>query len=422
MACGTPLPILCGHCGFLYEPHARFCGGCARPITSLASNAPPDFHRVAEYTPPYLVNRILRSRAAIEGERKLVTVMFVDIRDSFRLIAGEDPEHAQTLLDALLRAMIDPVHRYEGTVNQVLGDGFMALFGAPIALEDHAVRAACAALAMQDVVRDAKGRLWQGLDVEALLRIGLSSGEVIIRAIGNDLSMDYRAVGPTTHMAARMEQIAQPGTIRLTGDTLQLGQGLLETDHLGRLSIKGVEEPVDVYELKGINSQQTRFAARLVRGVSPLVGRETELRQLEELLVEVVGGRSQVVLLDGEPGVGKSRLCYELVRSDGAEGCFVLETAPASYTSGTPFAALGQWLRQFFGIERSDRADAARDRVVQRVTELDRDLAGSVPAFLSVLGVPVEDEAWRALDPAQRRQRTFASAQALLDRLCLRQP
>src|SRR5690349_7821026 len=240
---------LCSACGFANEAGVRFCGGCARPLTRLAPNADRPLPAAASLTPAHLAERILASRGAIEGERKLVTVMFADILGSLELIAGRDPEQAQTILDSLLREMIAAVHRYEGTVNQVLGDGLMAIFGAPIAHEDHAVRAACAALAIQDTVRAARETTWRDLGLHAEVRIGLNSGLVVIKAIANDLSIDYRAVGTTTHLASRMEQIALPGTTRLTRETLRMAEGLIDAEPLGRIAVKGIAAPVEVYEL-----------------------------------------------------------------------------------------------------------------------------------------------------------------------------
>ena len=203
------------------------------------------------YTPPYLAEKILTSRSALEGERKQVTVLFADIKDSTELIRGLDPEAAQQLLDPAIHRMMDAVHRYEGTVNQVLGDGIMALFGAPIAHEDHAVRACYAALAMQAAMRPYTDEVRRTRGLELRIRVGLHSGEVVVRAIGNDLHMDYSAVGETTHLAARMEQLATPGSIRLTTETLRLAEGFIQVQSLGPVPVKGLVEPVEVFELAG---------------------------------------------------------------------------------------------------------------------------------------------------------------------------
>ena len=214
------------------------------------------------YTPAYLAEKILTSRRALEGERKQVTVLFADLKGSMELLAERDPEEARQLLDPALHAMMEAVHRYEGTVNQVLGDGIMALFGAPVAHEDHAVRACYAALAMQAAMQRyaEEVRRTQGLAVQ--MRVGLNSGEVVVRAIGNDLHMDYSAVGQTTHLAARMEQLAAPGSVLLTAATLRLVEGLVRVQALGPVPVKGLADPVEVFELVGAHGPAAALTGR----------------------------------------------------------------------------------------------------------------------------------------------------------------
>ena len=243
------------------------------PLVDAAPASPPDRAPLA-YTPPYLAEKILTSRSALEGERKQVTVLFADLKGSTELIRDLDPEAAQQLLDPALQRMMDAVHRFEGTVNQVLGDGIMALFGAPIAHEDHALRACYAALAMQaELRRYAEAvRHTQGLEVQ--LRVGLNSGDVVVRTIGNDLHMDYSAVGQTTHLAARMEQLATPGSIRLTAATLRLVEGLVHVNALGQFPVKGLVDPVEVFELVGASAVRRRLQAIAALGLTRFVGRQ----------------------------------------------------------------------------------------------------------------------------------------------------
>jgi class 3 adenylate cyclase len=265
------------------------------------------------YTPPYLAEKILTSRSALEGERKQVTVLFADIKDSTELIRGLDPEAAQQLLDPAIHRMMDAVHRYEGTVNQVLGDGIMALFGAPIAHEDHAVHACYTALAMQASMRSYTDEVRRTRGLELRIRVGLHSGEVVVRDIGNDLHMDYSAVGETTHLAARMEQLATPGSIRLTTETLRLAEGFIQVQSLGPVPVKGLVEPVEIFELVGASGIRRRLQAAAARGLTRFVGRQTELTALQQALARAGAGQEQVVALIGEPGVGKSRLVYEFL-------------------------------------------------------------------------------------------------------------
>ncbi len=247
--CGAQLPLRCSSCGFSNEPEEKFCGGCGVPL-SVAPRVPaPRRSGPQSYTPAYLAEKILTSRSALEGERKQVPVLFGDLKSSMELLAERDPEEARQLLDPVLEHMMAAVHRYEGTVNQVMGDGIMALFGAPLAHEDHAARACYAALAMQEALQRyaEEVRRTQGLLVQ--MRVGLNSGEVVVRAIGNDLHMDYSAVGQTTHLAARMEQLAAPGSVLLTGATLRLVESLVRVQELGPVPVKGLAEPVEVFEL-----------------------------------------------------------------------------------------------------------------------------------------------------------------------------
>jgi class 3 adenylate cyclase len=289
------------------------------------------------YTPPYLAEKILTSRSALEGERKQVTVLFADLKGSTELIRDLDPEAAQRLLDPALQHMMDAVHRFEGTVNQVLGDGIMALFGAPLAHEDHAVRACYAALAMQVAMHRYAEEVRRSHGLEMQARVGLNSGEVVVRAIGNDLHMDYSAVGQTTHLAARMEQLATPGSIRLTAATLRLAEGLVEVNTLGQFPVKGLAEPVEVFELVGASTIRRRLQASAARGLTRFVGRQQELLALQQALEQAGAGHGQVGALVGEAGVGKSRLAYEFVHSHHTQSWRVLESASVSYGKATPY-------------------------------------------------------------------------------------
>ena len=257
-------------------------GDAGRALSGPSAPAEPPVQMPLRYTPSYLAEKILTSRRALEGERKQVTVLFADLKGSTELIRDLDPEQAQALLDPALHAMMDAVHRYEGTVNQVLGDGIMALFGAPLAHEDHAIRACYAALAMQAALRRYAEDVRRSHGLEVQMRVGAHSGEVVVRAIGNDLHMDYSAVGQTTHLAARMEQLATPGSIRLTAATLRLVEGLVQANALGPFPVKGLPEPVEVFELVGASGLRQRLQASAVRGLTRFVGRQQELVALQQ--------------------------------------------------------------------------------------------------------------------------------------------
>jgi len=261
LGCGARLELACVVCGADLPGGARFCLRCGQAVA--AGTAAPRHSPAPEtYTPKYLAQKILISKAALEGERKQVTVLFADLKSSMELLAERDPEEARKILDPVLERMMQAVHRYEGTVSEVMGDGIMALFGAPLAHEDHAVRACYAALGMQEAVkRYAEGlRRTEGILIQ--IRVGLNSGEVVVRAIGSDLHMDYTAVGQTTHLAARMEQMAAPSSILMTAATLSLSEGYIQVKPLGPVSVKGLSARVEVYEVAGAGGRPLPAARR----------------------------------------------------------------------------------------------------------------------------------------------------------------
>jgi class 3 adenylate cyclase/tetratricopeptide (TPR) repeat protein len=374
------------------------------------------------YTPPYLTEKILTSKSTLEGERKQVTVLFADLKDSTELIRGLDPEAAQHLLDPALHLMMEAVHRFEGTVNQVLGDGIMALFGAPIAHEDHALRACYAALAMQAAMQPYTEEVRRTRGLELRMRVGLNSGEVVVRAIGNDLHMDYSAVGETTHLAARMEQLATPGSIRLTASTLGLVEGLVRVTALGPIPIKGLIEPLAVFELTGVTTLRRRLQAAAVQGLTRFVGRQPELDALRQALEQAQAGRGQLVALVGEAGVGKSRLVYEFVHAHPTPGWLVLESASVSYGKATPYFPVLELLRRYCHVEDQDEARTVRAKVTGQVLTLDEALQDTIPALLSLLEVLPEDSPFRSLDPPQRRQCTLQALKRVLLRESQVQP
>ena len=374
------------------------------------------------YTPAYLAEKILTSKSALEGERKQVTVLFADLKGSTELIRDLDPEQARAILDPALHAMMEAVHRYEGTVNQVLGDGIMALCGAPLAHEDHAVRACYAALAMQDALRRyaEEVRRTHGLTVQ--MRVGLNSGEVVVRAIGNDLHMDYSAVGLTTFLAARMEQLATPGSILLTAATLRLVEGMVQVNPLGPVPVKGVDELVEVFELVGASVIRRRLQAAVARGLTRFVGRQTELPALHQALERASAGHGQVVALLGEAGVGKSRLVYEVVHSHRTQGWLVLESASVSYGKATPYFPVLDLLKRYVQVEDRDDTRTIQGRVTGQVLTLDAALQEMIPALLALLDALPEDSPFRTLDPPQRRRRTLDGLKRVLLRESQVQP
>jgi class 3 adenylate cyclase/tetratricopeptide (TPR) repeat protein len=365
----------------------------------------------------------LTSKAALEGERKQVTVLFADLKGSMELLADRDPEEARKLLDPVLEHMMEAVHRYEGTVNQVMGDGIMALFGAPLAHEDHAVRACYAALRMQESVKSYADEVRRSHGAVVKIRVGLNSGEVVVRAIGSDLRMDYTAVGQTTHLAARMEQLASPGSVLLTRATLDLIEGFVAVKPLGLVPVKGLGDPVEVYEVTGAGPARTRLQATTARrGLTRFVGRDDELVQLRRCQELAESGRGQVAAIVGEAGVGKSRLIYELTHSHRPQGWLTLEVASVSYGKATSYLPVIELLQGYFRIQDRDDRRQIREKVTGKLLTLDRALEPTLPAFLALLDVPVDDTAWQALDPRQRRQLTLDAVKRLMLREAREQP
>ena len=418
--CGAALTIACPACRTANPPGQKFCGECGAKLgadTATARPRSPD-----SYTPAHLAERILSSKSSLEGERKQVTVLFADLKGSMELLADRDPEEARRLLDPVLEKMMEAVHRYDGTVNQVMGDGIMALFGAPLALEDHAVRACYAALAMQSAIRAYGEELRRSQGVTVRIRVGLNSGEVVVRAIGNDLRMDYTAVGQTTHLAARMEQLANPDTTLLTAATLQLAEGYVAVRSQGPVPVKGLADSVEVFELTGAGLARTRLQAATARGLTKFVGRSAELAQMFSALEGSHAGHGQVVALVGEPGVGKSRLVWEFTHSHRTQSWLILESASVSYGKASAYRPVIDLLKSYFQIEDRDDERRIREKATGKLLTLDEALKPHLVPVLSLLDVAVEDERWKPLDPVQKRLRTLDACKRLILREAQVQP
>src|SRR5947199_1229184 len=314
LECGTPLPVRCPRCDAELPTGSKFCNRCGTPIAAAGPGAERD---PRAYTPQHLAEKILISRAALAGERKQVTVLFADVKGSMDLAEQLDPEEWHAIMDRFFQLLAEGVHRFEGTVNQYTGDGIMALFGAPIAHEDHAQRACWAALHLQEAVRGYADELRRRRSLNFSVRMGLNSGEVVVGRIGDDLRMDYTAQGHTVGLAQRMEQLAEVGRVYLTEHTAALVAGFFRLRDLGAFTLKGVREPIRAHELEGAGTHRTRLDVSRARGFSRLVGRQEETATLEAALAHALDGQGQVVGVVGEPGVGKSRLCHELVERAG---------------------------------------------------------------------------------------------------------
>jgi class 3 adenylate cyclase/tetratricopeptide (TPR) repeat protein len=372
------------------------------PTAPAAERSPRD------YTPKHLADRILQSKSALEGERKQVSVLFADVKQSLELAERVDAEAWHAILERFFEILTDGVHRFEGTVNQYTGDGIMALFGAPIAHEDHAQRACYAALHLRNALKAYADelRLSRGLDFAA--RIGINSGEVVVGKIGDDLRMDYTAQGLTVGLAQRMEQLAGAGAACVSEPTAKLVQGYVRLGDLGTAAVKGVKEPVQVYELEGMGELQTRFDVSRSRGLTRFVGRDDDMTLLEQALEQANAGNGQVVGVVAEAGTGKSRLCFEFVERCRARGINVYTGSGVAHGRNIPLLPIMQVFRAYFGINESDGDRAAREKIAGRLLLLDEGFREFLPLVFDLMGVSDPARPAPAMDPDARQRRLFA--------------
>jgi class 3 adenylate cyclase len=376
----------------------------------------------ATYTPRHLAEKILSSRAALEGERKHVTVVFADVKGSMALAAELGPEEWHRILDRFFQILTDGVHRFEGTVNQYTGDGVMALFGAPVAHEDHAQRACWAALHLAEALRGYAQQLRRERGLDFAVRIGLNSGEVVVGKIGDDLRMDYTAQGHTVGLAQRMEQLAEAGRIYLTEHTAALVGGFFQLEDLGPFTVKGLRQPLRVYALGGVGPLRTRLDVSRARGFSRFVGRTDEMTVLESALARALAGSGQVVGVVAEPGVGKSRLCYEFAERCRARGIPVYEGHCVAHGKMIPFLPVLEVLRGYFGITEQDGDRDAREKIAGRLLLLERELTEALPLFFDFLGVSDPTQPSSRMDPEARQRQLFAAIRRLLQATTRREP
>jgi class 3 adenylate cyclase/pimeloyl-ACP methyl ester carboxylesterase len=419
--CGAPLARSCGHCGAALSGSAKFCSECGHPSDA---NRVHDarFASPHVYTPQHLVEKILTSKTALEGERKQVTVLFVDASGFTTLSERLDPEDVHQLMDHAFELMLAEVHRYEGTVNQFLGDGLMALFGAPIAHEDHSVRAVHAALGIQRALARYRDRLQTERGIHFQVRMGLNTGRVVVGKIGNNLRMDYTAVGDTTNVAARLLALAEPGQVLISENTARAASPYFVLQSLGPVTIKGKARPVAAFRVGTARPVRSRIEAERERGLLPLVGRERELALLQDRFTEVRAGRGQAVFVFGEAGIGKSRLLLEFrIRSEGAGARWLLGRS-VSYGRAISYLPVLDLVHDLLGITETDSVEAMLDKIWTGVQGLGEDLAWAAPLVRSLLSLHPDDADVAAMSPVQRRGRTAEALRDLLIRESQRQP
>ncbi len=339
-----------------------------------------------------------------DAERKQVTVLFADVSGSMDMSEQQDPEEWRKIMQRFFSILADAVTRFEGTVDKFTGDGIMAVFGAPIAHEDHARRACYAALQMLDDVSEYAGELRRGPGLNFSTRIGINSGEVVAGAIGSDSDDDYTAIGHTVGLAQRMEALAEPGKAYVTESTAELAQGFLDLSDLGEFEIKGASTPVGVFELAGVGQARSRLDLARERGFSRFVGRDREMRVLEEALKKAKAGSGGAVGIVAEPGIGKSRLCHEFIGHCHGEGVEVFEAQAQAHGQSIPFMPVLQMLRSFFGIADRDPEQVAREKIAGRALLLDAGFADDLPLMFDFLGVPDPDRPVPQMSPEARQR------------------
>ena len=407
----------CPACSQANPDAQKFCGECGTPLGPSAGVPAA----AASYTPPHLVQQGLASRAALEGERKLVSVMFCDIANSTPLAARLGAEPMHRLLNRFFELALAEVHRYEGTINQFLGDGFMALFGAPLAHEDHARRAVLAGLGLRRALEERPIEVEPGRPVPLRLRQGLHTGFVVVGAIGDNLRMDYTAVGDTTHLAARLQQMAEPGGILVSDATARLVRGYASLDARGAVEIRGLSAPVVVHAVTGPGDRRSPLDTPGERPLSHFVGRDRELCALRDLLAEVEAGRGQAVGLVGEPGVGKSRLLLELQHALAGRPALYLEGRCLSFGSAIPYLPVLDVVRALCRVSETDAPEAARLVALATFAEIGLD-AEATPFLLRLLGVKASDEVLTGLSPEAVKARTFGAIRQSIIRSSRRRP
>ena len=407
--------MTCPGCGAAIPFGKRFCGECGKIVGEPKSPHPVDYSQPLSYTPKHLADKILALRPSIEGERKQVTVLFADVKDFTSISEKLDPEEVQTLISECMVFFTEEIHRYEGAIAQFLGDGVMALFGAPIAHEDAPQRALYAALSIRERLTGYSDKLKkQGLKFN--MRIGLNTGLVVVGRIGDDLTMEYTAMGDTVNLASRMESTAQQGTIQVSENTYHLTEGYFEFKPLGEVEVKGKKELVKSYQLLGAGQAKTRIGVSLARGLTPFVGRQKELGQLIECYQLAKKGQGQVVGIVGEPGVGKSRLLLQL-RAVLPQGEYsYLEGECLHYGEATAYLPMVNALRDYFHIEEGKAEALNRRKLKQRISQLDKRLMAVLPPLEELLSFKVDDEQYLKLEPQMKRTRIFEAIRTLLIR------
>ena len=412
-SCGVKLYQVCPKCSSENSPENNFCNECGQSLTVPSEPTPKDLSfddkigKIQRYLPKGLTEKILSQRGKIEGERKQVTVMFCDMEGFTGYVKKLGPEAAYDIMDQVYEILIHKVHNYEGTVNEMTGDGIMALFGAPIALEDAPQRAIRSALAVHREMAKFNDKLQkERKNIPPLkMRIGVHTGPVVVGTLGNDLRVEFKAVGDTVNIASRMESLAEPGTSYVTGETFTLTEGFFRFEGLGAREVKGREEPVNVYRVIAPSSRRTRFDVSTERGLTHFVGRERELELLLDGFKRAKSGRGQAFSIIAEAGVGKSRLLYEFRKAVANEGVTFLEGKCLSYSRGVAYHPVIDILKANFDIREGDGDSEVKEKVKRQLKVLRVSEASTFPYLLDLLSVKDSGVDKMSMSPEGRKDR-----------------
>ena len=416
--CGYKFEITCPKCGNKIRSGGKFCYDCGEKIAEPLEIPSLDYTQPQSYTPKFLADKILRSRSSIEGERKLVTVLFADVANYTSMAEKLDPEDVHQIMDGCFQILMDEIHKYEGTINQFTGDGVMALFGAPLAHEDHAQRACYAALAILKSLDQYGEELKNELGINFKMRIGLNSGNVVVGSIGDNLRMDYTAVGDTTNLASRMQSKAKPGTVLISENTFKLARDFFKFEFMGKVEVKGKAELQEIYELIRTSDVETRLDAAVTKGLTTFVGRKNSMAALMDAFDKVRSGSGQVVGLVGEAGVGKSRLLLELKKMLPQREHIYLEGRCLHYGNSMTYLPILDILRTYFEINQEDQKIVIKKKMKKKILDIDEKLKGIIPPLQELFSLKVDDVNFINLDPKEKRERIFQAIRELLIRLC----
>jgi len=420
--CGNPVEFHCPECGQVTLSKGKFCTKCGHNLTLPPRQVPKDLSfdekiaKIQRYLPEGLTEKILSQRERIEGERKQVTVMFCDLEGFTALAERLGPEEAYAVMDEIYEILIHKVHDYEGTVNEMTGDGIVALFGAPIALEDAPQRAIRSAMSIhREMVKSSDRVRTERVGLPALkMRIGIHTGPVVVGTLGNDLRVDFKAVGDTVNLASRMEELAEPGTTYVTEETFKLTEGLFRYERLGGKEIKGKEEPVNVYQVIAPSTRRTRFDVSAERGLTPFVGRDRELEILLDGYQEAKAGRGQAFSIVAEAGVGKSRLLYEFRKAVANEEVTFLEGKSLSYSRGVVYHPVIDMLKSNFDVQEDDAASRITEKVKEGLRVLGADELSMLPYLLELLSVEENGIEKIQISPETRKERIIESLRTIV--------